>query len=124
MRKTKPNSAKNADVTATLAALKRRLRKMPTGSIGDGVRSSHHTNVASRTAARAKPPIVVGSAQPHSGASMIVNTRVVMAAMERKTPGRSSRGASCSRDSGMRRHAATATMIVIGTLMKKTDPHQ
>ena len=86
IRKTNPNRAKNADVIDTLAAEKRRLRKMVTGSIGWATRSSQRTNTPSSTAATAKPPNVWADSQPHSGASMIVYTRALIAAIDRATP--------------------------------------
>ena len=119
-----PNSAKNADVIATLAAENRRLEKIATGSIGLVTRSSHHTNSASSTAALAKPATVRPSSQPHSGASMIENTSVEIAAIESTTPAPSRRGASCSFDSGTTNQAAITTTATTGTFTKNTEPHQ
>ena len=117
MRNTKPNSAKNAAVIDTLAAVKRRLRKIRTGSIGCGTRNSQATNTAISTALAAKPASVLPSSQPNSGASMIVKTSAPMAAIERRMPPRSRRGDSVSRDSGTTRTVAVIATAAIGRLM-------
>ena len=113
----KPNRAKKAEVTATLAALNRRLVKMRTGSIGEGTRSSQPTKAARAIAATANPTIVEPLVHPHSGASMIVNTRAPIAPIDRSTPPTSSRGAVASRDSGTRTTDAVTARITIGMLM-------
>ena len=51
-----------------------------------------------------------GSSHPHSGASMIVNTSVPIAAIDRIRPRQSSVGASASRDSGTSSSVATNTI--------------
>ncbi len=91
-----------------LAALKRRFRKIDTGSIGCSRRSSHqHERPRASTRARAKPARVFGSSQPHSGASMMLNTSVVIAAIDSTMPPMSRRGAPASFDSGTRTTTAT-----------------
>ena len=51
----KPNSVKNATVTAPLAALNRMLRNSRTSSIGWATRRSQPMNAASSTAETANP---------------------------------------------------------------------
>src|SRR5262245_36783640 len=109
-----PNSAKNADVIATLAAENRRFLKIVTGNIGCSARSSHITSVASSAASMPSPASVVVDAHPHSGASMIVNTSAVIAAIDSAAPNLSSGGALRSRDSGTTLQAAIATSAAIG----------
>lgn len=72
IRKMKPNSAKNAKVTAPLAAVKRRLRNRRTSSIGCAVRCSVRTRAARATTATAAPASVRVLPQPALGASMMV----------------------------------------------------
>ena len=72
----------------------------------------------------AKPATVFGSSQPHSGASMMVNTSVVIAAIDSTIPPRSRRGAPASFDSGTSTTVATSATITTGTFTKKTEPHQ
>ena len=76
-------------MTDTLAAVNRRFVKMPTGNIGCPWRNSTAMNAASNTAASANPPSVAIDNQPHSGASMIVNTSAVIAAIDNTMPARS-----------------------------------
>jgi hypothetical protein len=71
-RKTNPNKAKNALVTAPLAAVNRRLVNSLTSSIGWAVRTSCSTKTPRTTAAAMNPTIVRVDAQPRSGASMMV----------------------------------------------------
>ena len=60
----KPNSVKNATVTAPLAALNRMLRNSRTSSMGWLVRCSHQMNATSRTAETANPARLRTLAQP------------------------------------------------------------
>ena len=64
IRKMKPNSVKNATVTAPLAAAKRGLRNRATSSIGARARRSQATNTPSSAAAAAKPASVRAPLQP------------------------------------------------------------
>ena len=71
-RKMNPNSAKNATVTAPLAAENAGVRNSDTSIIGCRRRRSIATKLATRIATATKPGIVSGSLQPRRGASMIV----------------------------------------------------
>ena len=71
-RKMNPNSAKNATVTAPLAAEKAGVRNNDTSIIGCRRRRSIATKLATRIATATKPQIVSGSLHPLRGASMIV----------------------------------------------------
>ena len=98
-----PISAKNTNVTATLAALKRRLRNTLTSSIGWSVRRSQATNSARIAAPPAKAPRIVGLVQPRSGASIRPHT-IAREAGDREAGAREVERASApgSRDSGIR----------------------
>ena len=82
------------------------------------------TNVVSSSAVIANPANVSTASQPNSGASMIVKTSAVIDVIDSSRPRRSIRGTFRSRDSGTTRNVAMTVMITIGTLMKKTEPHQ
>ncbi len=120
----KPKRAKNADVMAMLAALNRRLVKMRTGSMGSATESSQRMNAVRSVSETTKPSAELAEAQPHSGASMMVNTNAPIAATESSRPGRSSLGAWLSLDSGTSQTAAAIATATTGRLTKKTDPHQ
>lgn len=111
-----PNRAKKAEAMATLAALKRRLRKIRTGSIGCSTRSSWRTKRAMNAAETPNPARVPGLVQPHEGASMIVKTSPPIAAIEVTKPTLSSEGASVSADSGTIQATAPRATTMIGTL--------
>ncbi len=72
IRKMNPKSAKNATVTAPLAALNRRLVNRVTSMSGSACRRSHTMKPMKAPRARAKPASVSGEDHPRSGASMIV----------------------------------------------------
>ncbi len=72
IRKMNPNNAKNATVTAPLAALNRRLVNRVTSISGSDCRRSHQAKLTAATSVTAKPASVGALAQPRSGASMIV----------------------------------------------------
>src|SRR5437660_1787056 len=115
----KPKRQKKAIVTEPLAAVKRRLRKRPTSSIGAEVRRSHITKAASRTVAIAKPPSVRALPHPWLGASMIVKISSPIAAVENTSPPRSIRGACGSRDVGTTEATKTAAAAATGAIAKK-----
>lgn len=93
----KPKSAKNAKVTARLAAVKRRLPNSRTSSIGTRVRHSAAAKAARSAAVTAKPVSVACEPQPRSGASMIVCTSSPSAIVLSTSPRTSSRGVDGSR---------------------------
>jgi hypothetical protein len=72
IRKLKPVIPKNAIVTEPLAAVKRRLRKRLTSSIGSGALRSRRMKAANSPAATAKPARVRPLLQPWLGASISV----------------------------------------------------
>ncbi len=123
-RKMNPNSAKKPSVTARLAAVNRMFRNRCTSSNGSGVRSSRHTNSARIASAPAMPPIVAAEVQPFPGASMSDQTRSVTPAIDSATPGRSSLGASGSRERGTRSMAPTIPASATGTFTRNTEPHE
>lgn len=55
---------------------------------------------------------------------MMVNTRVPIAAVDSASPARSRRGASGSREVGIRSTTRTATIAATGARARKTLPHQ
>ena len=72
MRKMNPNRAKNATVTAPLAAEKAGTLNSETSSIGLSACRSRITNMTPTTTVPANPPTVRADSQPRPGASMIV----------------------------------------------------
>jgi hypothetical protein len=122
--KTKPKRAKKANVTATLPAVKRRLVNTETSSIGCVRLRSQATKTAAAPAARAKPPVVTGEVQPCSGASMMVNTRVPIARVDRTSPTTSTGGVAGSREVGTNKAPPTKVTAATGAMATKTLPHQ
>ena len=85
---------------------------------------SHQTKPA-RTASPAKIVASAGvSVQPSWPALMNPYVRAVSPALEITMPGKSRRGRFAARDSGSRNVTATSAIATIGTLIRKTEPHQ
>ena len=108
----------------TIAALNRRFSKNCTWSIGWSQRCSHQAKPAStarlpQIAARTR-----GELQERSGASMIPQSRSPSPAMELTAPIGSAGFAAWLREFGTSHAVATRPAAAIGTLMRKTDPHQ
>ena len=106
-----------------LAALKRRLRKTFTSSIGWSVWRSQAMNAAMIAPPAAEAARMIGLLQPCSGASIRAQMTALRPAMDRPVPGRSSLGESGSRESGTSakapiRHAATTGRLIRKRLLE------
>ena len=124
IRKMKPNSAKNATVTAPLAALNRRLVNSVTSISGSLTRRSHSVKQTPAASAIAKPARVRAEDHPHSGASMMVKTNAPSMTTDRIRPPRSSRDCRSGTDAGITSGAAAAAARAIGTRARNRLPHQ
>ena len=118
MKNRTPISAKKTNVIERLAALKRRLRNTVTSIIGCGVWRSQAMKAARAESPSANAARITELPQPRSGASITAQTMVVSAAIDRPAPGRSSLGASGSRDSGTSTAAPTRATATIGRLTR------
>src|SRR5439155_10537371 len=116
MRNEKPARVKNPVVIDPLAAVKRRLRKRLTSSIGWSMPRSTLTKIASR----ASPPAMVASVapEPHPqfGPWMMPSTRVAMLALDSTTPRQSMRGAAGSLEVGTTDAMMAAMMAAMGAM--------
>ena len=117
-----PISAKNTSVIEMLAALKRRLRKTRTSSIGCGVCRSQAMKAAMIAAPSANAVRMIELVQPRSGASISAHTIADRPAIERTMPGKSRRGDSGSRESGISIAPAIRQPATTGRLTRKTMP--
>ena len=124
IRKTNPARAKKIVMIEPLAAEKRRLRNSDTSSIGCARRRSQATNTAVTAAVRANPTTVAGDVQPRSGASMMVNTKVPMATVDRTRPPTSTGGVAGSRDVGTNNTPPRNVTAATGAITTNTLPHQ
>ncbi len=107
-----------------LAAENRRLRNSDTSSIGCARRRSQATNTAVVAALRLKPTTVAGAVHPRSGASMMVNTKVPMATVDRARPPTSTGGVAGSREVGTNNAPPSNVTAATGAMATKTLPHQ
>ena len=122
IRKMNPNRAKNATVTAPLAAENAGVRNSVTSIIGCSRRRSMATNATDEHAATAKPASVAGAAPAAAGR---LDDRVDEQRRSRPTtatrPGRSSRACAGSLDSGTSTTVATSASSATGTSARNTD---
>ncbi len=122
--KMNPNRAKNANVTATLPAVKRRLRKTRTSSIGCDERSSQRTNPVSSAPAAANALRLSADVHPLMGASMTAHTNSVTPAIDSSRPTGSNRLVCGSREVGTTSATATIATSTTGTFTRNTEPHE
>ena len=122
--KMNPNSAKKANATEMLPAVKRMLEKTPTSSIGWSLRRSHRMNAVNSTAARAKATRLVGDVQPCFGPSITAHTSTVTPAIDKAIPSGSKRRIVVSRDVGTTRQMAIMATTITGTLTMNTEPQK
>src|SRR5579872_1594649 len=116
--------AKMTKPMAAMAAEKRRERKSSVCSIGEGARLSKATKHASTTAPNARAPITSGDVQPRFGASMIPQSSDPMPTTESRPPAGSVFGADGFFEFGTRKQVAVNETMTMGTLTRKTEPHQ
>jgi hypothetical protein len=81
-------------------------------------------NTAAAAAANVKPTMVAVPVQPRSGASMMLNTKVPIARVERTRPPTSTGGVDGSREVGTKRVAPRKVTAATGAMATKTLPHQ
>ena len=93
-------------------------------SIGSDVWRSHSTKTVSTTAATANAPSVIGAVHPLSGASMSPYTSDEMPTIDRSAPTGSSAASCGSRDLGTRNQPPMNATVMIGRLMRNTEPNQ
>src|SRR3954463_540324 len=123
-RKMVPNSARNANVIAPLAAEKRGFSKKRTSSIGFELCSSHRKNPTSTAMPTANPASTAGDVQPSLGPSMTAHSSTARPTIERSDPKGSSLPACGSLESGTSRYPATSASTTTGTFTRNTEPHQ
>lgn len=121
-RKVAPNRAKKTSVMPALAAVKRGFLKNDTSSIGWSVWLSQRAKSPRSPAPTTNPATIVGSVQPHPGASMMAKRSAVRPAIDRKAPRMSSFGAAGSFDDGMISAAHTTATTTMGTFTRKIEP--
>src|SRR6266536_18303 len=119
-----PDSAKNATVTAPLAATNLRFRNKLTSSMGWRRRRSTARNPARIATPAANPAMVRPDPQPASGASMIVKIRAPIPAADMTSPAQSTGGAVGSRDGGTTIETSRAIPAATGAMNRNTLPHQ
>lgn len=97
-----------------------RILKIDRSISGVATRRSFHTNAASSTADRSRPPRVRGSAQPQTGAWLKAKTPAIRPSVTTSAPRESSvrRTLLCA-CAGTSRGMRMLTTTPIGTLMKK-----
>ena len=122
--KMNPNSAKNANATETLPAVKRMLVNTATSSIGWSMRFSQRTNADNNAAARPKAMTLVAEVQPCLGPSITAHTNTLTPAIDRPMPSGSKRRIVVSRDVGTTRQIAIIATTITGTLTRKTEPQK
>ena len=88
------------------------------------MRRSYATNEASTTSPPAIEPHEDGRPNPWSPPSITPYTSAASPAMDISTPTTSTRPGFGSRDSGTISSTATMPSTTIGTLIRKTEPHQ
>ncbi len=124
IRKMKPNRAKNATVTAPLAALNRRLVNSRTSISGSVCRRSHQAKATAAARATPNPVSVRADVHPRSGASMIVYTSAPSITTDSSSPPRSSRDWVSRVEGGTRNAAPMAATIAMGARARNRLPHQ
>ena len=110
--------------TAGIAAENGRCRKKLRLSIGWSVILSQTANRARTARPPAPAPITRGDDQPRAGASMIDHRIPPIPAIDRPAPARSGALAAGFLESGTSQQAASRPAMAMGTLIRKTEPHQ
>src|ERR1039457_6259292 len=98
--------------------------KNESSSSGCFVCRSHITKVKAITTAPAIATMIVGEAQPRTGASMIPHSNRATPRSEHPAPTTSGRWAFALSELGTITSAATQAAAAMGTLIKNTEPHQ
>ncbi len=124
MRNHIPNMAKNVSAIVVVPTLNAGLEKKRKSSMGVGHARSHAMNATTAAAATTNPAIVSGSVHPSSGPSMIPNNNAPSPTIDSSAPSRSKGAPLGSLDVGTSTATSASAIAVIGTLTKKTEPHQ
>jgi len=119
-----PYRPKVTVATAGIAAENERCRKKPRLSMGCEVVLSQTANRARMARPPAPAAMTRPSVQPRVGASMIDHRIAPMPAMDRTAPVTSGARAAVFLESGTRKMAAMRPAAAMGTLIRKTEPHQ
>ena len=119
-----PKTPKNTEEIVSSGPPNRRLRKTSWLSMGDALRRSHTMKMRLSTTPAISRVSVMLEVQPASGAAIMPYTSRAGPKIERISPKKSRREECFFEDSGASiRHARNATAI-IGTLIRKIDPHE
>src|SRR5215469_1533050 len=126
--KVRPNSANETIVLSTVPQVNPREAnnsRSTSGSVFVRLTArSQPTNAASTTTPARMVATAAGSDQPASLALMKPYVSDTSPALEISTPSASTLNLLCPRDSGIRKITAASAITTIGTLMRKTEPHQ
>src|SRR5674476_1144296 len=107
-----------------MEALKRRVKKNHGGSKGSSQNMARRTNATNAAAPPPSAPRVSGAVHVRLGASMIAHSSSPSPAMDSSAPSGSARLDSGLRELGTSQRVATRPAMAMGTLIRKTDPHQ
>src|SRR6478752_8329752 len=124
MRNIDPNMAKNVNVIARFAAVKRGFLKKLMSSIGWSVYRSHRMKQATPTMPMTKAVSTVALPQPSVGPSMMANSRAPRPTIDNPAPSGSSLGAVGSFDSGTKKMPRTMATTAIGRFTQNTELHE
>ena len=119
-----PMRLNTAMATAAIATEKRGLAKGSKRSMGWAEWRSHSTKPPRITRAPTPEPTTSGECHPLTGASMTDHSSMARPAVDNVAPTTSMGRRTGSDESGTSRVAASSPRVAIGTLTKKTDPHQ
>ena len=116
--------AKITSPMALMATENRRDRKNANSNIGWVDRRSQSTNPVNTATEPLSAPSTSPDVHERLGASMIPQSSSVMPTIDRAAPTGSGRLLDGSFELGTSQPAANSPATAIGTLTKKTDPHQ
>src|SRR6478609_3439725 len=121
MKYSDPNRATPTSMPTVLAAANWRIRKNDSGTIGSGVRASHHSQVQISTTAAPSRPTISGDVQEWSLVLIRPYVSASRPLVMSTVPTTSSDCDVTSRDSATAHRQTPTAMIPIGTLTQNTD---